>query len=1126
MDDRVIWYSFIQLITNKSIRISGEIMNRFIRAGFAVVLLPLLVWAQEEETPEPGFNEQTFAGLEFRGIGPALMAGRIADIVIDQEDPSTWYVGVGSGGIWKTVNGGTTWTPIFDDEDTYTIGCITLDPNDRNTIWVGTGENVSGRHVAYGAGVYRSRDGGNSWENMGLPNSEHIGMIRIDPRDSDVIYVASQGPLWSAGGDRGLFKSTDGGQTWLKILGDGLGNTEIDDQYTGVSEVHLDPRNPDVLYAVSWQRFRNVAVLLDGGPGTGIHKSEDGGATWRELTNGLPEEDKGKIGFAISPQNPDVVYATIELANRTGGFFRSEDGGESWEKRNDYLSGATGPHYYQEIFASPHKFDRVYQMDQHLHVTDNGGTDFVRTSSDKKHVDHHAMAFHPTDEDYLLVGNDGGVYESVDLGETWRFMHNMPITQFYKVSVDYDEPFYNVYGGTQDNSSFRGPSRTNNVIGIRNEDWVLTLFGDGHQSFADPTDPNIVYANWQQGNLTRYDHKTGESVYIKPQPSADEEAERVNWDAPILISPHNVERLYHGTYRVWRSDDRGDSWRAISPDLTRDEERTQQPLMGRRWSFDSPWDLWAMSQYNTVTSLSESPLVEGLLYAGTDDGIIQVSEDGGANWRRVDSLPGVPDEFFVNDIRADLHDPDTVYVVVDDHKSGDFSPYILKSDNRGRRWSSISANLPERDVLWRVVQDHVNPNLLFVGAETGVFFTIDGGSQWTRLAGGAPTIAFRDLVIQRRENDLVGATFGRSFYILDDYSPLRTVTNEMLQNESVLFPVRRTHWYVPRRPLSCASVGCVDSLGHSYFVAPNPPFGAVFTYYLPEPLRSLKEQRLETEKEPRKSNESVDFPDWDRLGEEEREDAPAIVFTVSDMEGNVIRHIEGPVEAGFHRVAWDLRYPPVDPWKPEEERDDFDYPTGVLAAPGTYRVAMHRRVDGELTALHQSQQFEVVSVREPTLPGSSQEVRIAFSRQVDEMQRAVSGTVNSIDEILVQLGAIKEALQDSTADMSLYARANSIRQRATQLRDRLRTNETRDKFSDPGLMSVSERLSYATYARTTNAYGPTQTQRDTFAIARETYDEIGAALTALIDGEYAALKRDLDAAGVPWTPGRGVLRPN
>lgn len=1101
-------------------------MTRITRAGLALILLPLFVLAQDEKAPGPGFNEETFKGLEFRGIGPALMAGRITDIAVDQADPSTWYVGVGSGGVWKTVNGGTTWMPVFDDEDTYSIGCITIDPNDRNTIWVGTGENDGGRHIAYGAGVYRSRDGGTSWENTGLGKSEHIGMIRVDPRDSNVIYVASQGPLWSGGGERGLYKSTDGGATWAKILGDGLGNTGIDDQYTGVSEVHLDPRNPDVVYAVAWQRFRNVAVLLDGGPGSGIHKSEDGGATWRELTKGLPEEDKGKIGLAISPQNPDVVYATIELAHRQGGFFRSEDGGESWEKRNDYLSGGTGPHYYQEIFASPHHFDRVYQMDVRMRVTENGGKDFTQMETEKKHVDHHAMAFHPTDENYLLVGNDGGVYESLDLGETWRFLSNMPITQFYKVSVNNAEPFYHVFGGTQDNSSFGGPSRTDNVIGIRNEDWYLTLGADGHQSFADPTNPNIVYANWQQGNLTRYDDATGESVYIKPQPAEDEESERVNWDAPILISPHNPERLYHGTNRVWRSDDRGDSWRAISPDLTRNEERTRQPLMGRRWSFDSVWDMFAMSQYNTITSLSESPLVKGLLYAGTDDGIVQISEDGGANWRRVDRLPGVPDHFFVNDIKADLHDANTVYVVADDHKSGDFSPYILKSENRGRSWRSIAANLPERDVLWRVVQDHVNPNLLFVGAETGAFFSVDGGRRWTRLAGGLPTIAFRDLVIQARENDLVGASFGRSFYILDDYSPLRNVTTQMLENDTVLFPVRRAHWYVPRRPLSCARAGCVDSQGHSYFVAPNPPFGAVFTYYLPRPVRSLKEQRQEAEKERVKQNQGVDFPDWGRIGEEEREDAPAIVFTVTDMDGKVIRQIEGPVEAGFHRVAWDLRYPPVDPWMPEEEREEFDNPTGVLAAPGTYRVAMYRRVDGESTPLNQGQQFDVVSIREPTLPGTSQTERIEFARQVDEMQRAVGGNLNTIDEIITELTAITEAIQSSTGEPALYDQANSIRQRLMQIRDRLGGNDTRDSFSDPGPMSVRERLSYASYDPSGNAYGPTQTQRSTYAIARDTYAEIGPELTTLVEQDYQALKRALDAAGVPWTPGRGVLTPN
>lgn len=1099
-------------------------MNRFacLAACAALIHVPALAADEDEdEDVEPGFNEATFKGLEFRSIGPSFMAGRISDIAIDPSDRSTWYVAVGSGGVWKTTNRGTTWTPIFDDEDSYSIGCITLDPNNPNTVWVGTGENVSGRHVAYGSGIYRSRDGGQNWENMGLENSEHIGMIRIDPRDSNTIYVAAQGPLWSGGGDRGLYKSTDGGETWRKILGDGVGNTDDDDQYTGVSEIHMDPRNPDLLYAVTWQRLRNVAVLIDGGPGTGIHKSTDGGETWRQLTEGLPEENMGKIGIAISPIDPDVLYATIELANRTGGFWRSADGGESWEKRNEYLSSGTGPHYYQELFASPHQFDRVYQADVHLHVTNDGGETFTKLQHDTKHVDHHAMAFDPDDDDYLIVGNDGGLYESFDLGKSWRFVNNMPVTQYYKVAVDYDEPFYNVYGGTQDNNSQGGPSRTDNNVGIRSSDWFVTLFGDGHQSAVDPDNPDIVYAQWQQGNLTRYDRKTGESVYIRPQSAKGEPPDRYNWDAPILISPHDSKTLFHGTQRVWRSDDHGDTWRAISGDLTRNERRTRQAVMGRTWSFDSPWDLYAMSMFNTITSLSESPVVEGLIYAGTDDGIIQVTEDGGTTWRRIDKLPGVPGRFFVNDIKADLFHPDTVYVVVDDHKSGDFAPYVLKSENRGRSWRSIAGNLPDRHVLWRIVQDHEQPGLLFLGSEFGVFFTVNGGGAWTKLKGGSPNIAFRDLVIQTRENDLVGATFGRSFYILDDYSPLRAVSQDMLENDSVLFSVRKAHWYVPKRPLGCEEPGCTGSQGDAYFVAPNPDFGATFTYYLPKALQTSADARREDEKELEKDNQNVSFPSWDAILKEKREDAPAIVLTVTDENDNVVRIIGGPVEAGFHRVAWDLRFPPLDAWVPEEERQD-DEGAGVLVVPGRFSVTLHKRIDGVLTQLGQDQAFDVVSIREPTLPGSTQEQRLAYENQLDELIRATDGTTNAIDEIASQIDAIKEVLLRSTADGSLYDIANAIKQRGAMQRDRLTDNETRAIYKEFDEMPVTRRLWHARYAARQNAYGPTPEQRESLQIARDLYNDVKGELSNLYDVEYAALKEALDAAGVPWSPGRGV----
>ncbi len=762
--------------------------------------------------------------------------------------------------------------------ESYSIGAVTVDPNNHNVVWVGTGENVSGRHVGYGDGVYKSLDGGASWNNMGLKKSEHIGMIAVDRRDSSVVYVAAQGPLWSGGGERGLYKTTDGGGSWAQVLSAGI--------YTGVSEIHMDPRNPDILYAVKHQRLRTVAALVNGGPESGIFKSTDGGLNWRELKTGLPEENMGKIGLAISPIDPDVVYATIELGRRTGGFWRSDDGGESWEKRSDYLSGGTGPHYYQEIFASPHQFDRVYQMDATLHITEDGGKTFVPQPHGYKHGDHHAMAFDPNDPDYLMYGTDGGLYESFDLGETFRFVSNLPVTQFYKVAVDYDEPFYNLYGGTQDNNTQGGPSRTDNVNGIRNSDWFITVFADGHQPAVDPTNPDIVYSEWQQGNLVRYDRKTGEVVYIQPQPEADEETERFNWDAPILISPHDPARLYFASQRVWRSDDRGDSWTAISADLSHGRDRLTMPMMDRVWSFDASWDLMAMSKFGTITSLSESPLVEGLLYAGTDDGRIHVSENGGTTWRPIERLPDVPDHFFVNDIKADLHDADTVYVVVDDHKSGDFSPYILKSTNRGGTWTSISKDLPERHVVWRLVQDHVKPQLMFAGTEFGVFFTIDGGGKWIRLGGESPTISFRDLVIQKRENDLVAASFGRGFWILDDYSPLRHVTEKQLKTGAVLFPVREADWYIPKIPMGDFKENGKSSQGDAYFVAPNPPFGAVFTYYLAEDLKPASEQRKDSENALEEKGEDTPYPGWDALRGEEIEESPAIVLTVTDSEGD------------------------------------------------------------------------------------------------------------------------------------------------------------------------------------------------------------------------------------------------
>ncbi len=849
--------------------------------------LPLA--AAEQEEPAKGMTAKAFKGLEFRNIGPALMSGRIADIAIHPTDFSTWYVAVGSGGVWKTTNSGTTWEPIFDGEKSYSTGCVVLDPSNPEIVWVGTGENVGGRHVAFGDGVYRSDDGGASWKNMGLKDSQHISEIIVDPTDSNTVYVASQGPLWSAGGDRGLFKTTDGGATWTNVLSDG--------EWTGVTDVVMDSRNPKVLYAATWQHHRTVAAVVDGGPETGIYRTPMAAPTGPASRRAFPKGNMGKIGLAISPQNPDVVYAVIELDNRKGGTWRSADRGASWEKRSDAVSSGTGPHYYQELEASPHAMDRIYIMDSRMQVSDDGGKTFRRVKNKSKHVDNHALAFRPDDSDWLLVGTDGGLYETFDLAENWRFIANLPVTQFYKLAVDEAEPFYNVYGGTQDNNTQGGPTRTDNVNGITNADWFITLFADGHQPAVEPGNPDIVYSEWQEGNLVRTDRTTGGIVYIQPQPEPGDPPERFNWDAPILISPHSPTRLYYASQRVWRSDDRGDSWTPISTDLTKNQDRMLMPVMGRQWSSTAPWDFFAMSAYNTITSLAESPVQEGLLWAGTDDGLLQVSADGGDSWRAipVGELPGVPDTAFVNDIKADLFDADTVYVCLDNHKYGDFKPYLVKSTDRGKKWTSIAGDLPDRHLVWRLVQDHVKSDLLFAATEFGIFFTIEGGEKWIRLPGGVPTISFRDLAIQRRENDLVGASFGRGFYVLDDYTPLRHVNEGAMEQEALLFPVRKAPWYFERRPLGDDGQA---SLGAAYFVADNPPFGAVFTYHLADGLKSLEEERREEEKKLEKDWKDTPYVGYDALERERRQPKATILLTVRDTDGNVVRTLEGPPRRG------------------------------------------------------------------------------------------------------------------------------------------------------------------------------------------------------------------------------------
>ncbi len=1071
--------------------------------------------ADQDKNDSP-WQVKNFDGLAFRSIGPAFMSGRIADIAIDPTDDSVWYIGVGSGGVWKTENAGVTWKPIFDDQNSYSIGCVTVDPANPHSVWVGTGENVGGRHVGTGDGVYHSHDGGATWHNVGLARSEHISEIIVHPNDSQTIFVASQGPLWTAGGERGFYKTIDSGKTWKRTLGN--------DEWTGVTDIAIDPSDPNRIYAATWDRHRTVAAYMGGGPGSGIHRSDDGGETWQKLTKGLPESQMGKIGIAISPHQPDTLYGAIELDRRTGGVFRSDDQGNSWTKQSDTVSGGTGPHYYQELYACPHKQDRIYLMDVRMQVSEDGGKTFRLVTEQHKHSDNHALAFRADDPDYLLCGADGGLYESFDLAETWRFFDNLPLTQFYKIALDDSEPFYNVYGGTQDNSTEGGPSRTDNAHGIQNSDWRVVLDWDGHQPATEPGNPNIVYAERQEGFLARIDIATGEVIDIQPQAGTDDKFERFNWDAPILISPHDPKRLYVASQRVWRSDNRGDEWTPVSGDLTKNQERFGLAIMGGAQSWDNAWDVLAMSTYNTITSLAESPQQEGLLYAGTDDGLIQVSEDGGANWRKIEvgSLPGVPATAFVNDLRTDLFDRDTVYVALDNHKFGDFKPYLLKSKDRGISWQSITSNLPERLLVWRLVQDHVRPGLLFAATEYGIYFSINGGNVWTQLKGGLPTISFRDIHIHRRENDLVGASFGRSIYILDDMAPLRELTDETFDAEATLFSTRRAWWYFPRPKLGFE--GGKGDQGASHFVAPNPPFGAVFTYYLKDDLKNKKESRQTVEKERISDKLPLEFPGWDAVELERRDSGPAIWLTVRDSGGNVVRRIKGPVTKGFHRVAWDLRYPKPDAVKLIEDPKPLwaPPPNNHMCAPGTFTVVLARQVDGEITELSEPQEFVVEQLRKGSLEGASPADVALFWREYESAIRVHTAMQHSLAQSLVKIGRMNEVLLNAGVGVgALDGRLHQLRGRLNDLDNRLNGNRSRQQPGEKFRPIINDRLSAVVRGVERSSYGPTATHRELLNIATTEMESLNGELQTAL-GDLSQLASDMMAAGAPWIEGEGV----
>ncbi|MBZ0201183.1 MAG: glycosyl hydrolase, partial [Ignavibacteriaceae bacterium] len=971
--------------------------------SFAVLVLLFtsdFLFAQKNNsnTETDSLKKVSLSGLQFRSIGPAITGGRVRHIKVNPFNKSEYYIASGSGSLWKTVNRGITFTAAFENQNTYAIGAVEIDPTNPNVLWVGTGENSNHNNSGYGDGIYKTEDGGKSWNNMGLKTSEHIGGIVIDPGNSNIVFVAAMGSLRKEGGERGIFKTTDGGITWQNVL-------KIS-QYTGCYEVFLDPRYSNIVYAVAHQRMRKLYTGVYGGSESGIYKSTDGGTTWDKLKRGLPSDEVGRIGMAVSPVNPDVLYAIID-AKKEGGFYKSVDRGASWTKQSSYVSAYT--FYFQKIYCDVKDVDRVYSMDVFIRITKDGGKTWTNLGEKNKHVDNHGFWIDPDDNNHFISGCDGGVYETYDFGLNWAFRNTLPIAEIYKITTDNALPFYNVYIGTQDNNSLGGPSRTINSGGITNQDWLFTIAGDGFQSQVDWDDPNIIYAESQNGGLVRFDKKSGEKLFIKPYDFADT-AYRFDWDAALLISKYNHKRLYFGGNKLFRSDDQGNTWKEISGDLTRSFPKNFQKLMGKSWSMDEMVSKSSMAQ---IVTIAESPLDENILYVGSGDGLIYSTTNCGKEWTKASSIELLPQYARVHQIIASHFNKLVAYAACHNFHDGDYRPYIFKTEDGGKTWKSTNANLPETGSTYTIAEDHVDDNLLFTGTQFGVFFSNNGGKEWIQLKNGLPTIQVMNLNIQRRENDLVVSTYGRGVYILDNYSPLRLMTTETLIKDAFIFPIKDAFMFIPATPFGFDGIGF---MGASFFAAPNPEVGTVISYYIKDKVKTLKEKRRELEKEKQKKGEDVEFPSYEELKKESEQPEAFLLFTISDEQGNIVKKIKTGVNKGLNKLVWDFRYDtfsPISmaafdnsaPWNEPEK--------GYMAAPGKYKVSLSKFEDGVFTELCAPVEFNCVPLNLNKLGAKDKAALDSFNKKVAEMTRVITGADAYRNELLNKVKYFKKAVFDS-----------------------------------------------------------------------------------------------------------------
>jgi photosystem II stability/assembly factor-like uncharacterized protein len=1014
-------------------------------------------------------EEKAFSRLEWRSIGPANMGGRIADVEGVPGNPNIVYVGTASGGIFKTTNAGVTWRPIFERESTISVGSIALEPGNPDVVWVGTGESAVRNSISFGDGVYKSTDGGKTWQHVGLRDTERISKVLVSPRDPNTVYVGALGHAFGPNTERGVFMTTDGGRTWQKTL-------YIDNQH-GVSDMDIDPQNPNIIYAGMWYFERKPWTHTSGSEKGGLFRSIDGGRTWTKLTMGLPKVI-GRIGVAVSQSNPNVVYAIMEA--KEGKLYRSNDKGETWQRVSDQASIVSRGFYYTHVRVDPTNENHVYAVASTLFSSIDGGRTF-RAITGQTHVDYHAFWMDPKDPRRVWVGEDGGVAVSYDGGERWEPVYSMAIGQFYEVHVDNRAPFYNAMGGLQDNGSWTGPTRTREPSGILNDDWRMVSFGDGFWMFNHPDDPELYLSESQGGNVVRTDMRTREQQESIPSEGAGEGGAainlpfRFNWNSPLVPSPHDKNTVYLGGNVLFKSTDFGKSWTAISPDLTTNDKEKQKDAGGPVAYEDT-----GAEYHTTIISVAESPLKAGTIWAGTDDGNLQVTTDGGKTWRNVTkSVPDLKSFSSVSHVEPSASNADVVYVTFDRHLLDDFRPYVYKSTDGGRTWRNITGDLPDKAYVHVVREDPKNPNLIYAGTELGIFASYTSGRDWIPLRlKNLPTVAVHDIKVHPRDNDIIIATHGRSLYVFDDATPLQQMTPQVRAEDVHLFDVRPALRY--------SQMMTRYGIGDKAFTGQNPPYGALITYYL-------------------KSK-----PD----------DKATFKMQIFDARGNLVSEIARPAkEQGLNRVVWDLRFGGARVRRPptEEEPPFFGGPRGPAVVPGTYTL--------KLTVGDKVVQKPVEVRLDPnvTTPLAELQKLQEMSLKLRDMQSATNTALRAMDSLKSQLDFIERTQKDRAGDLpkEFADKLTAYKKQVDDLSGKLARPE--DHFGGvPSRPQLSDRLGGLFFTIDSVNAAPNQAQQSYFTDLQTEFhqklEEVNRFITQTVPQMNETLKRFNAPQLIPGKP--------